>query len=300
MVPLESARLQQDRHITQIRKWLTRKVLESLTEMLEKDAEKYHKFWNEFGRAVKEGISSDHENKEKLLALMLFESSHDAKELTTLKAYVERMKPEQTEILYLTGESRRVLENSPHLEAPKQKGYEVLYLSDPVDELLVQHLHEFEGRRLKSVTKEKFILGTEEEKKEIEEQVKKKEEEYANFLRACQKKIDEYVKQIRLSSRLIDSPACLVTEEPEYSPHLERLLQKGKGGGPKQRHIMELNAGHPIVARLYARYNANEEDTDVGNSIELLFELALIAEGSEIADPVRLNQRTLELLHKTL
>jgi molecular chaperone HtpG len=293
-------RLQQDRHITQIRKWLTRKVLESLTEMMEKEAEKYNKFWNEFGRAVKEGVSSDYENKEKLLPLVLFESSHDAKELTTLKAYVERMKPEQAEILYSTGESRKVLENSPHLEAPKQKGYEVLYLRDPVDELLVQHLHEFEGKRLKSVTKGKFNLGTEEQKKEFEEQVKKKEEEYANFLQAGQKKLDEYVKQIRLSSRLVDSPACLVTEEHEYSPHLERLLQKGKGGGPKQRRIMELNVGHPIVARLYARYNANAEDPDVGNSIELLFELALVAEGSEIADPVRLNQLTLELLQKTL
>src|ERR1700731_77355 len=184
-------RLQQDRHITQIRKWLTRKVLESLTEMMEKGAEKYNKFWDEFGTAVKEGVSSDYENKEKLLPLVLFESSHDAKELTTLKAYVERMKPEQAEILYLTGESRKVLENSPHLEAPKQKGCEVLYLSDPVDELLVQHLHEFEGKRLKSVTKGKFNLGTEEQKKELEEQVKKKEEEYANFLQAGQKKLDE-------------------------------------------------------------------------------------------------------------
>jgi molecular chaperone HtpG len=192
------------------------------------------------------------------------------------------------------------MENSPHLEAPKQKGYEVLYLSDPVDELLVQHLHEFEGKRLKSVTKGKVHLGTEEEKKELEQQVKMKEEEYANFLQVCQKKLDEYVKQIRLSTRLVYSPACLVTDEHEYSPHLERLLQKGKGGGPKQRRIMELNPGHPIVARLFDRYKANGEDPVVGDSIELLFGLALVAEGSEIADPVRLNQLTLDLLQKTL
>jgi molecular chaperone HtpG len=293
-------RLQQDRHITQIRKWLTRKVLEALTEMWEKEAEKYQKFWAEFGRAVKEGVSSDHENKERLLPLLLFESSHDPKEPTPLKAYVERMKPEQTEILYLTGESRKVIENSPHLEAPKQKGYEVLYLRDPVDELLIQHLHEFEGKRLKSVSKGKVQLGTEDEKKELEEQVKKKEEEYANFLQACQKRLDEFVKQLRLSTRLVESPACLVTEEHEYSPHLERLLQKGKGGGAKQRRIMELNPSHPIIARLYDRYSANGDDPAVGYSVELLFELALIAEGSEIADPVRLHQLTLDLLQKTL
>ncbi|HEV7553527.1 MAG TPA: molecular chaperone HtpG [Candidatus Angelobacter sp.] len=293
-------RLQQDRHITQIRKWLTRKVLEALTEMREKEADEYHKFWSEFGRALKEGVGSDYENKERLLPLLLFESSHAPKELTTLKQYVERMKPEQTEILYMTGESRNVIENYPHVEAPKQKGYEVLYLSDSVDELLVQHLHEFDGKRLKSVTKGKVQLGTEEENKRIEEQVKKKEEEYANFLHASQKRLDKHVKQIRLSTRLVDSPACLVTEEHEYSPHLERLLQKGKGGGPKQRRIMELNPGHPIIAGLNNRYNANGEDVAVGDSIELLFELALIAEGSEIADPVRLNQLTLKLLQKTL
>jgi molecular chaperone HtpG len=108
------------------------------------------------------------------------------------------------------------------------------------------------------------------------------------------------VKQIRLSTRLVDSPACLVTEEHEYSPHLERLLQKGKGGGPKQRRIMELNPGHPIVARLFDRFSANGEDPAVGDSMELLFELALVAEGSEIADPVRLKNLTLELLQKAL
>src|ERR1700722_10134428 len=293
-------RLQQDRHITQIRKWLTRKALDALAEMREKEAEQYLKFWSQFGKALKEGVSSDYENKEKLFPLLLFESSHDPKELTTLKGYVNRMKPAQDEILYLTGESRNVIENSPHLEASRQKGYELLYLSDPVDELLVQQLYEFEGKRLKSVTKGKVHLGTEEEKKQLEEQIKNKEETYANFLQACQKKLDPYVKQIRLSTRLVGSPTCLVTEEHEYSPHLERLLQKGKGGGPKQRRIMELNPEHPIVTRLYDRFSANGEDPAVADSIEILFSLALLAEGSEIADPVRLNQLTLGLLQKVV
>jgi molecular chaperone HtpG len=293
-------RLQQDRHITQIRKWLTKKLLEALAELKEKESDKYLKFWGQFGRAMKEGVSSDYENKDKILPLLLFESSHDAKELTTLGDYVGRMKPEQKEILYLTGESRKVIENSPHLESVRQKGYEVLYLSDPVDELMVQSLHEFQEHKLKSVTKGRFELGTDEEKKQAEEQIKQKEEEYKSFLEACQKKLDEYVKQIRVSSRLVDSPACLVTEEHEYSPHLERLLQKGKGGGPKQRRIMELNPNHPIVQKLHDRFKANSDDATLGDAIELLFELALVAEGSEIADPVRLNRLTLDLLQKAV
>jgi molecular chaperone HtpG len=293
-------RLQQDRHITQIRKWLTKKLLEALAELKEKEAEKYLKFWGEFGRAMKEGVSSDYENKDKILPLLLFESSHDAKELTTLGDYVGRMKPEQKEILYLTGESRKVIENSPHLESVRQKGYEVLYLSDPVDELMVQSLHEFQEHKLKSVTKGRFELGTDEEKKQAEEQIKQKEEEYKSFLEACQKKLDAYVKQIRVSSRLVDSPACLVTEEHEYSPHLERLLQKGKGGGPKQRRIMELNPDHPIIQKLHERFQSNNDDATLGDAIELLFELALVAEGSEIADPVRLNRLTLDLLQKAV
>jgi molecular chaperone HtpG len=293
-------RLQQDRHITQIRKWLTKKLLEALAELKEKESEKYLKFWGQFGRAMKEGVSSDYENKDKVLPLLLFESSHDPNELTTLGDYVGRMKPEQKEILYLTGESRKVIENSPHLESVRQKGYEVLYLSDPVDELMVQSLHEFQEHKLKSVTKGRFELGTDEEKKQAEEQIKQKEEEYKSFLEVCQKKLDEYVKQIRVSSRLVDSPACLVTEEHEYSPHLERLLQKGKGGGPKQRRIMELNPNHPIIQKLQDRFKANSDDQALGDAIELLFELALVAEGSEIADPVRLNRLTLDLLQKAV
>lgn len=293
-------RLQQDRHITQIRKWLTRKVLDALADLQEKDAEKYLKLWHEFGRALKEGVSADYDNREKLLPLLLFESSNDPEKLTTLKSYIERMKAEQKDILYLTGESRPVLENSPHLESVKEKAYEVLYLVDPVDELLVQHLHEFEGKHLKSVTKGKANWGTDEEKQSQEEQLKKKEEEYTDFLQASQKKLDQYVKQIRFSARLVNSPVCLVTEEHEYSPNLERLLQKGKGGGPKQRRIMELNSDHPIVARLLERFKSNHEDPAVSDSMDLLFQLSLLAEGSEVADPVRLNQLTLDLLKKTV
>ncbi len=292
-------RLQQDRHIGQIKKWLTRKVLDALTDMHEKENETYLKFWEQFGRPLKEG-TQDYENKDKVVSLLLFESSNHPEQRTTLKSYVERMKPEQTEILYLTGESRKVVENSPHLEAVREKGYEVLYLVDPVDELLTQHLNEFEGKRLKSISKGVVKLGTDEEKAQAEEQLKKKQEEYAGFLETLQKKLDEHVKQVRLSSRLVSFPACLVNEEHEYSPHLERLLQKGKGGGPKQRRIMELNPNHAIITRLFDRFQTNKEDGLLGDSAELLFDMSLLAEGSEIPDPVQFNRLTLQLLEKAL
>src|SRR2546428_2823878 len=159
-------RLQEDRHITQIRKWLTKKVLDSLEEMQTNEPEKYATFWKQFGRALKEGASFDFENKDKLLSIYLFESSNDPEKSTTLKDYVSRIKDGQSTIYYLTGPSRRAVENSPHLEAFKEKGYEVLYLVDPVDELLVQWLPEFESKPLKSVGKGVAELGEEKDLKE--------------------------------------------------------------------------------------------------------------------------------------
>lgn len=289
-------RLQQDHHIALIRKRITRKILDTLQELFDKDYEKYLNVWGEFGRSIKEGVSSDFENKERILPLLLFQSSNDAEKLTTLKDYVARMKPEQDQIFYLTGESRSVIENSPHLEALREKGWEVLYMTDPVDELVTQHLNEFEGKKLKSVGKGVIKLGTEEEKEKTEKELKEKQEEYKPLIEFLQKQLDEHVKQVRLSSRLTTSPACLVVEEHDYSPMLERVLQKGKGGGPKQRRVLELNPKHPLIARLHDRQAANAEDPLLGNAAELVFGLAVLAEGSELPDPVRFNRAATEVL----
>jgi molecular chaperone HtpG len=301
-LPLNISRqmLQQDRHITQIRKWITRKVIDSLQETKEKEADKYLKFWEQFGRALKEGVTSDYDNKDRLLALLLFQSSQDAEKLTTLKEYVSRMKPEQNEIYYLTGETRELVENSPHLEAFKEKGYEVLYLTDPVDELLVQSLMDFEGKRLKSVEKGTVALGNEEEKKQAEERLKEKEKEASGLLEYIQKHLEQRVKQVRLSSRLVSSPVCLVGTEIDYSPQLERLLQKGKGGGPKQRRIMEINPDHEIFAKMVERYKNDSQDKLIGEYAELLLGYALLAEGSELDDPTRFNKLVAELMLRTL
>jgi molecular chaperone HtpG len=302
-LPLNISRqmLQQDRHITQIRKWVTKKVLDTLTDLKEQEYDKYLEFWEQFGRCLKEGASSDYDNKDKILSLLLFESSNDPEKLTTLKDYLSRMKkPLQNEIYYLTGETRAIVENSPHLEAFKAKEYEVLYLTDPVDELLVQSLMDFEGKRLKSVGKGTVLLGTEEERKKAEEGLKEKEKEAAELLEFIQKHLDKDVKQVRLSTRLVASPVCLVGTEIDYSPQMERLLQMGKGAGPKQRRIMELNPNHDIFTKMLARYATNPKDESLGDSAELLLGYGLLAEGSELPDAARFNKLIADALVRIL
>ncbi len=280
--------LQQDRQITQIRNGLIKKVLDTLTDLQNQEIESYLTFWKHFGRTIKEGVYSDIKNKEKLLPLLMFESSADAEKLTTLKEYVDRMKEGQEKIYYLTGESRSVVENSPHLEAFKAKGYEVLYFVDPVDELMAQTLTEFDGKQLQSVGKGTVELGTKEEREEAEKKRKEKEEGLKGLLELLQKKLDEHVKEVRLSTRLTSSPVCLVGSQHDYSPQLERLLQKTKaGGGPKQRRIMELNPEHPILQIMRKRFDADKEDSVLGDFAELLFGQALLAEGSEVPDPTK-------------
>ncbi|MEA2602275.1 MAG: molecular chaperone HtpG [Acidobacteriota bacterium] len=288
--------LQQDRFITLIRKGLTKKILDVLQEMKDREPETYLKFWAEFGRAIKEGTSSDYENKERLLELLIFQSSNDPEKLTTLKEYVERMKEGQNEIYYLTGESRSQVENSPHLETFKEKGYEVLYLVDPVDELLTQSLNEYGGKKLKSAGKGTVALGSEDEKKQTEEELKAKEEQMKPLLEALQKKLDTWVKQVRLTSRLTNSPVCLVGAEHDYSPQLEKLLQKGKTGGPKQRRILELNPKHEILAKMSERFEKDQEDPVLEDYAQLLFGYGLIAEGGELPDAVRFNKAVADLM----
>ena len=213
-----------------------------------------HQLWTEFGRAIKEGVGADYDNRDKIVPLLLFASSNDPEKLTSVKDYVERMKSGQERILYMTGESRVMIENSPHIEAAKAKGYEVLYMMDPVDELVLQHFTEFESKKLKSVGKGEIELGTEEEKQEAQKELKSKEEEFRPLIEFLQTKLADHVKQVRLSSRLTTSPACLVVDEHEYSPMLERALKKsGAGEAPEHKRVMELNPKHPLIERMKRR-----------------------------------------------
>lgn len=302
-LPLNISRqmLQQERQVGQIRKWLTKKILSSLENTFANEPDKYLTFWKQFGRALKEGMTSDFDNKDKLTALLLFQSSRSAEKLTTLKEYVESMKPEQREIFYVTGASRSVVDNSPHLEAFREKDYEVLYLVDPVDELLVQYLTEFDGKKLKSISKGNVKLGSEEESEQANKELQQKGEEATELLQHLQQSLDPFIKEVRLTNRLTTSPVCLVGSELDYSPQMERLLQMGQEGGrPRQRRIMELNPQHEIFTRLQERFRQQPDDSSLKDYGELLLGYALLAEGSELPDPVRFNQLVANLITQTL
>ena len=299
-LPLNVSRelLQNDRQIAQIQRGLVKKIIDTLTTMQRDELEDYLTFWKPFGNAIKEGAGTDDDNKDKLVPLLMFQSSADAEKLTTLKQYVERMPDEQETIYYLTGESRAIVENSPHLEAFRDKGYEVLYFVDPVDELIGEKITEFEGKKLQSAAKGTADLGTEEEKEKAEKERSEKQEELSGLLKLIKEELDEDVKEVRLSSRLKTSAVCLVGGEHDMSPQLERLLQQqmGAGMGGKQKRIMELNPDHPIVSSMKKRFESDEKDPVLPEYAHLLLGQALLAEGSELSDPGGFSRRVAELM----
>lgn len=301
-LPLNISRqtLQENRHIARINKFLTRKALDALADLKKNDEEKYLKFWKHFGSVLKEGAAAAFEHKERLTALMLFASSHHPEKLTTLKEYVERMQEGQSEIFYLTGESRSMVENSPLLEAFRKKNREVLYLTDPVDELLVGYLTEFDGKKLQSAAKGELDLGGETEKEQLEQERKQQREKYASLLDLLGRKLEKSVKKVRLSTRLTDSPACLAGDEDDFSPQLERMMRIANPDGPKQKRILEINGAHEIVRKLHERFDNDKADPVIDEYAELLYGYALLSEGGELSDVVKFNRALAGLMAKSL
>ena len=303
-LPLNVSRelLQHDGRIVQMRRWITRKVIDHLQSMKQKDDSKYQRFWAEFGRLLKEGVAADADHRDRIVPLLLFASSNDAATLTDLAGYVSRMKEGQTEIYYLAGDNRSVVEASPHLEAFAERGYEVLYLLDPIDELMVQSLHEHDGKRLRSVAEAEATLGSDEEKKTAREEIERRQGEYRELLASLQGRLDQWVREIRLSSQLKTSPARLVTSEGDLSPHLERILRQTDSGFelPKRSRILELNPSHPVVEKLRARYDEDRHDSRIEDFAYLLLSYALLAEGTELPDPARFNRLLVDLMGRGL
>ena len=302
-LPLNISRemVQQDRHIKQMKKWLTRKVLDHLNSWRENENEQYMEFWGEFGRVLKEGVGFDTEQREKLVPLLYFPSSNHETDLTTLGEYVERMPDEQDEIYYIAGESRAQVETSPHLEAFKDKGYEVLYFVDPVDEFVGQSVQDYEEHSLKSVGKGKVELGSEEEREKAKEELKEKQEAHQNLMELLQKKLDDWIKEVRLSTRLTSSPVCLVADEFDMSPAMERMMRQAEGMDmPAQKRILELNPEHGILKKLQERYNADADDAAIDDYAHLLMGYAYLADGLDLPDPARYNRLVGELMVKGL
>ncbi len=290
--------LQQDRQIQIVRRRLVKKVLATVKEMMGKDADKYKTFWTEYGRVVKEGLLSDPDNKDAILDVLSAASTHDPEQLTTLREYVERMKDGQSDIYYVTGESRAMIENSPHMEAFKAKGYEVLLLTDPVDEVWVERVTQFDGKSLQSIAKGQVDLDPADEAAEPEREQQKKD--YAALLTWLGSALQNDVKEVRLSSRLTSSPACLVGDEHDLTPTLEKMYRAMGQELPPVKRILELNPTHELVTGLRAAHEKGRDEPVLAETAELLYGVALLAEGGELKDPARFSRLLADRLARTL
>jgi molecular chaperone HtpG len=295
-LPLNVSReiLQHSKEIDGIKAGSVKKVLGLLEDMAENDKEKYATFWKEFGRVLKEGPAEDFANREKIAGLLRFASTHadTDEETASLKDYIGRMKDGQDKIYYVTADTFAAAKHSPHLEIFRKKGIEVLLLSDRVDEWLVSSLTEFDGKKLQSVAKGDLDLGKLEDEAEKEAQ-KQAEGEFKELVEKIKASLGEgKVREVRVTHRLTDSPACIVTGEHDMSANLERLLKAAGQQGPSTKPILEINPQHALVARLKDEADA----TRFADWAHLLFEQALLAEGGQLEDPASFVRRLNGLL----
>ncbi len=296
-LPLNVSReiLQESKDIDNIRNGCTRKVLSMLESLANSDEaadkEKYAQFWEAFGAVLKEGVGEDFANKDKIAGLLRFASTHGDgdKQIVSLADYIGRMKEGQEKIYYVTADTFNAAKNSPHLEIFKKKGIEVLLLSDRVDEWVVGHLTEFEGKQLQSVAKGGLDLGKLEDEAEKQE-AEKAADEYKDLLEKVKTALGEKVKDVRVTYRLTDSPSCLVADEHDPSGNLARLLKAAGQKAPNAKPILEINPQHPAVMRL--KYEENRFD----DWAALLFEQATLAEGGQLDDPAGFVKRINDLM----
>ena len=283
--------LQESRALAQIEQQIVKQVLKSLRDLADGEPEKYREFWRLFGKVFKEGMTLDFKNKDAITDLCRFETMKKPEgEHTSLKGYIEAMPEGQTDIYYLTGMNRRGIETSPHLEAFRKKGYDVLFLTDPIDEWVVQALTEYDKHKLKSVTHGDLDLGEEENKdKEFEDK------DPTEALTVLREALGDRVREVRFSKRLTDSASCLVSEEGDPGANMERIMKMIDDRAQEKKRILEVNPKHPIVKNI-ALLAAKEEAKDrVKQYCEMLFDQALLAEGV-IEDPAKLVKRIQELL----
>jgi len=292
--------LQQDRQIKAIRRRLTKKVLATIKEIQTERQEEYRTFWTQFGRVVKEGLLTDFDNRDTLLSISSFASTHSEDEPTTLADYVTRMKDGQSQIFYATGESRHQLLNSPHLEAFKAKGYEVLLLTDPVDEVWVGTVTEFDGKQLQSVAKGEVDLDSEDDKTAHEAQRQEQEREFTDLLAWLKETLGDHVKEVRLSTRLTGSPACLITDTFGITPALARMYRASGQDVPVGKRILELNPNHPLITGLHRAHKDRGDDSTLVETAELLYGTALLAEGGDLQDPAKFAALLAERLARTV
>ncbi len=298
-LPLNVSReiLQEDVQIRRIQKNLVTKILATLAELKEKEPAEYLKFYREFGPVLKEGLHFDPANREKLQELLLFESSRTAAgEYVSLRDYVNRMPATQQDIYFITGDSRSAVENSPHLEIFRKNAFEVLFLTDPVDEWVMQSLPEYDNRQFKGVDRGDLELGTAEEQKAQETEQEAKEKQYRELLDFIKQRLADQVKEVRLSKRLTESACCLVADQAAISAHMERMLRAMNQGVPETKRILELNPDHPLMQAMAAFYAKDKESGRLADYCELLYDQALLTEGTPIKDPLRFTRLVADLM----
>ncbi|CAN5221156.1 molecular chaperone HtpG [soil metagenome] len=289
-LPLNVSReiLQKSAPLEKIKANLVNKILSTLDEMKRKEYDAYLKFYLEMGEILKEGVYHDWSNKEKLADLLLYQSTKtEPDKYTSLAEYVEKMPADQTEIYYLVGESREMLEQSPYLEAFKTNGQEVLLLTEPIDEFVAQSLTTYKDKKLKAVDKGDLPNTVDEEKKKS----------FASFLEFAAKQLPE-VKEVRLSSRLEQSAVCLVAKEGSSTAHMERLMARmGRNKDlPPPERILELNPNHPTVVSIRMLFDRNAGDSRLEDYLRILYDQAVIAEGSKVKDPLAFAKRLNNLM----
>ena len=292
-LPLNVSReiLQESKDIESIRSGCTKKILGLLEDMAANDAEKYTKFWKAFGRVVKEGVAEDHANREKVASLLRLATTKadNADETVSLAEYVSRMQEGQEKIYYVTAETFNAAKNSPHLEVFRKKGIEVLLLTDRIDEWVVTHLPEFDGKALVSVAKGGLDLGKLENETEKQEQ-EREAGEFKELLEKIKSSLGDRVKDVRVTNRLTDSPACLVADEHDVSGNLARILKSVGQSAPASVPNLEINPRHPVVLRL------RHEDRKFDDWAAVLIDQALLAEGGQLDDPATFVKRINDLM----
>ncbi|OZI16185.1 molecular chaperone HtpG [Bordetella genomosp. 7] len=295
-LPLNVSReiLQESRDVRAIREGSAKRVLSLLEDLAENKPEDYAAFWTEFGQVLKEGTGEDPSNQERIAKLLRFASTHtgDAAQTVSLADYVSRMKEGQDKIYYVSADSFTAASNSPHLEIFRKKGIEVLLLSDRVDEWMLSYLREFDGKSLVSVAKgglDLEALADEDEKKRQTEVA----ETFKPLVERLQKSLQDQVKEVRVTLRLVDSPACVVVGQNELSPHLLRMLKAAGQQAPDVKPVLEINPEHALVTKI-----RDADDADFEQWARLLLDQALLAEGAQIADPAAFVKRMNALLLK--
>ena len=283
-LPLNVSReiLQQNKVVDSIRSGCTKKIISLLKSMSKNDEEKYQKFWKIFGKVLKEGVVDTSDYKDELSDLFRFSSTHDDTEdqKVSLKDYVGRMQEGQQSIYYVIADSYTTAKSSPHLEIFKKKGIEVLLLSEPIDEWVTTHLSEFDGKKLQSVNKGELDLGDIQDEKE-KKKSEKKSKAHIDLVKHIKEVLDEKVKEVRVTSRLTTSPACLVSDDNDMGRHLEQILKASGQSIPGAKPILEINPDHPIIQKIIA-----EKDDDLFSDwSHILFDQALLSEGGQLSDP---------------